>query len=62
MDGYRYTGINCELNINECHPINPCLNSGTCYDNYGGYTCQCPGGFGGQNCELVCKINFCVLF
>lgn len=42
----------CEININECEN-NPCLNNGICFDNYGGYTCQCAPGFGGQNCELV---------
>lgn len=49
---FRYKGINCETNINECE-INPCFNHGVCFDNYGSYTCQCQSGFGGINCEIV---------
>ncbi|BET00878.1 Laminin G domain [Nesidiocoris tenuis] len=69
IDGYScdcdrtgYTGRNCENNINECEN-NPCLN-GVCFDNYGGYTCQCAAGFGGQNCEQKlndCSVNRCTL-
>lgn len=52
MYTFRYKGINCESNINECE-INPCFNQGICFDNYGSYTCQCQPGFGGINCEIV---------
>lgn len=54
----RYKGDHCEVNVNECETNNPCLNQGICFDNYGGYTCQCPAGFGGQNCELVSFVYF----
>ncbi|KAG8225570.1 hypothetical protein J437_LFUL002087 [Ladona fulva] len=53
---HRYKGVNCEININECHD-NPCLHGGICFDNYGGYTCQCTPGFGGQNCDM--NLNEC---
>jgi hypothetical protein len=33
-----------------CSP-NPCRNSGTCADQWLGYTCTCSPGFGGKNCE-----------
>ncbi|XP_039288666.1 protein crumbs isoform X2 [Nilaparvata lugens] len=50
-----YEGANCEINIDECER-KPCLN-GVCFDNYGGYTCQCSPGFGGLNCEM--NLNEC---
>lgn len=49
---YSYKGTNCEENINECEE-KPCLNSGTCFDTYGSYSCECLSGFTGQNCEIV---------
>ncbi|RZF34933.1 hypothetical protein LSTR_LSTR011427 [Laodelphax striatellus] len=50
-----YEEANCEININECEK-KPWLN-GVCFDNYGGYTCQCLPGFGGLNCEM--NLNEC---
>uniref|UniRef100_A0A1X7ULX8 EGF-like domain-containing protein n=1 Tax=Amphimedon queenslandica TaxID=400682 RepID=A0A1X7ULX8_AMPQE len=42
--------LNCELFVNACIPY-PCLNNGTCVDLVTNYTCLCPEGFTGNNCE-----------
>lgn len=36
-----YTGVNCDHEINDCGPLNPCRNGGTCLDRLNGYQCQC---------------------
>lgn len=35
----------------QCEP-SPCLNQGSCKDHIGYYTCTCPPGFTGRNCEI----------
>ena len=37
--------------IDKCRTIKPCKNGGKCTNTARGYTCQCPVGFRGKNCE-----------
>lgn len=39
-----------QVNINDCDS-QPCLHNGQCNDSINGYTCQCPSGWTGKNCE-----------
>ncbi|XP_068182066.1 coagulation factor IXa isoform X2 [Antennarius striatus] len=45
---------------NQCKS-NPCLNEGSCKDHLGSYSCTCPSGFTGRNCEIAltkrCDVN-----
>ena len=46
--------------MNECFS-KPCLNGGTCVDGPDSYTCNCPSGFTGSDCETskhkICFIS-----
>ena len=53
LDGF--TGIHCEVNIDECSG-NPCLN-GECTDGINEYSCQCEVGYFGTNCSSTCPID-----
>lgn len=47
-----FTGVNCQIDINECE-VNPCLNNGVCEQTLPGlYKCQCTPKFSGRNCEI----------
>ncbi|XP_048458200.1 protein crumbs homolog 1 [Rhincodon typus] len=45
-----WTGLNCEVNINECQS-SPCIH-GNCTDKVSAYNCTCKSGFKGINCEV----------
>ena len=38
------------LDVNECLG-SPCQNGGQCLNVQGGYDCQCPAAYFGQDCE-----------
>lgn len=38
------------IDIDDCRD-NPCNNNGTCTDGIASYTCDCPLGFTGLDCE-----------
>lgn len=38
------------LDVDECI-ARPCLNGGTCQNQYGNYSCVCRQGYGGRHCE-----------
>ena len=49
-----YSGSNCEVNIDDCSPINPCQNGGKCTDGIDAFTCNCSGtGFTGLTCSVL---------
>ncbi|XP_066294600.1 fibropellin-1-like [Branchiostoma lanceolatum] len=45
------------LNIDEC-ASSPCVNGQICIDGVNSYTCQCPAGMTGDNCQI--DIDECV--
>ncbi|XP_068719980.1 uncharacterized protein [Montipora capricornis] len=47
--GFSGDGKTC-LDIDECLP-NPCTNGGSCVDGINNYSCICPVGYKGDNCE-----------
>eukprot|EP00118_Oscarella_pearsei_P018076 m.183124 g.183124 ORF g.183124 m.183124 type:complete len:2338 (+) comp39301_c0_seq1:76-7089(+) len=62
IDGHRdftchckpgYTGMTCEININECAILtNFCLNGGTCRDLVNDVECECASGWIGRQCQI----------
>ncbi|CAH1783538.1 unnamed protein product [Owenia fusiformis] len=48
-------------NVDECES-GPCQNGGVCIDNLNSYTCECPQGYSGVNCERQCTQNVDLIF
>ncbi len=46
-----YTDTFCSTNINDCSPVNPCKNAGTCIDLVNSYACNCAPGYFGADCS-----------
>lgn len=46
----------CDTEVNLCYS-NPCLNGGRCLRKEGGFTCQCPDGFAGDECQIDLSAN-----
>ncbi|KAI3383429.1 hypothetical protein SNEBB_005763 [Seison nebaliae] len=52
-----WTGINCDIDINECEINNPCQNNGICLNSEGSFACLCiTPECTGKLCD-VCKNN-----
>ncbi|XP_066275117.1 fibropellin-1-like [Branchiostoma lanceolatum] len=47
--------------VDECSS-SPCLGGGTCVDQIGSYTCDCPKGTAGDRCEAVVDGGSCYKF
>lgn len=51
-------GLFCNQDLNYCTNHHPCQNGATCTNTgQGSYTCTCPPGFVGNNCEV--EVNEC---
>ncbi|XP_071498142.1 fibropellin-3-like [Diadema antillarum] len=48
LRGWNITYI---ADIDSCFETNPCQNGGTCLDGFFDYSCMCPAGYSGSNCE-----------
>ncbi|XP_042137625.2 cadherin EGF LAG seven-pass G-type receptor 3 isoform X2 [Peromyscus maniculatus bairdii] len=46
------TMAGCQAKLHFC-ASGPCKNSGTCSERWGGFSCDCPVGFGGKDCRLT---------
>ncbi|CAF1545997.1 unnamed protein product [Adineta ricciae] len=61
----QWTGVYCNVSNRPCDTINPCRNSGSCFNDnttVDTYLCQCLQGFDGSECQndrRICKLNTC---
>ncbi|GMR47167.1 hypothetical protein PMAYCL1PPCAC_17362, partial [Pristionchus mayeri] len=48
-----FTGVNCEFETGNLCQSYPCLNGGTCTGNATEYSCACPTGYRGTQCQTT---------
>ncbi|KAH9523896.1 hypothetical protein Btru_047344, partial [Bulinus truncatus] len=54
----QWTGVNCEIDVNECSQPDVCPSGYVCENTIGSYRCQCPTGYKLEN--GICRdINEC---
>nr|CAD7195790.1 unnamed protein product [Timema douglasi] len=58
----RFSGRNCEKEMNLCEELRPCQNGGTCIGSTSSYRCKCPLGYGGTNCHQIADFTTEVSF
>ncbi|KAK3607491.1 hypothetical protein CHS0354_010303 [Potamilus streckersoni] len=70
VNNVSWSNTSCQKNENNCptDTVNtnvcysqPCRNGGTCHDNSGNYTCECPHLFNGTNCENDLSVYGCAM-
>ncbi|XP_070197504.1 delta-like protein B [Littorina saxatilis] len=57
-----WSGSLCNIDNYYCERYQPCENGATCsYDAINNYTCSCPRGYGGDNCQhSICYNGYCL--
>lgn len=53
-----YTGIDCDINIDDCQAAS-CPGNSTCVDGINSFTCQCLEGYSGKNCTPI-DVDDCI--
>lgn len=46
-----FSGKDCEIELDMCLVLHPCLNEGTCTGSLSSFKCHCPIGYGGATCQ-----------
>ena len=49
-----------QVDVDEC-ASRPCYNGASCVDQPQGYTCECPPGFTGLQCQVIMTCNCLIL-
>ncbi|XP_055859998.1 uncharacterized protein LOC106058961 isoform X2 [Biomphalaria glabrata] len=55
----QWTGVNCEVDVNECDQPNTCPSGYICENTIGSFKCLCPSGYRLENGQCT-DINECV--
>ncbi|XP_034241184.1 basement membrane-specific heparan sulfate proteoglycan core protein-like isoform X2 [Thrips palmi] len=57
-----FSGKDCEIELDMCLVLHPCLNGGTCTGSQNSFKCHCPLGFGGATCSESVQFSSQVSF